>query len=641
MFSISLPIHLKENTNKYDVLDALKRADAEYAFIAFDNIILSAEREKYEKTFSVIGDIIPFLKKHGYKVGIWFWSLWLADIDENELDDVVMVSSEGKRRTAKTALNSNERCLSGYLCPTSPKIQIMLDIIKHAAEYSPDIILLNDDLGYTTYLKSMGCYCERHMEIIREKLGYEITVEKLREAVSFGERNEIRDAWLEILGGTLEKYALDVRKTIDSVDPSIRCGFCCVMSNWQSDGISVERIAKLMAGSTKPFIRLIGAPYWSTGKSWGNRLQHTVELIRMESSWIEDKNIELVAEGDVYPRPRYRVPAAFLEIYDTAIRASGCCDGILKIMFDYASSLDYERGYIERHERNRDLYDETERIFRDKKPIGVRVYERMNKAENADFCRLDEPEKYAEYLFFSYASRFLSDNTVPTTYSGNNGVGIAFGENARDLPAEAFENGLILDIRAARILMEQGVDVGIEKIGEVTENNMLYFPADDEKVLAFYRKKAAYSIIVKDGAEVITYSLEGNERYADTFRYENKNGQRFLVYAFDAAFVDENRYRNYCTQRQLTGSLEWLARKAFPAVCVGNPDLYMICKANETGMTIGLWNIFPDDVMHPVITLDRIYSGAEFIGCDGDLNKNTIRLSPIQPYGYAFINLKI
>ena len=92
MFSISLPIHLKENTNKYDVLDALKRADAEYAFIAFDNIILSAEREKYEKTFSVIGDIIPFLKKHGYKVGIWFWSLWLADIDENELDDVVMVA---------------------------------------------------------------------------------------------------------------------------------------------------------------------------------------------------------------------------------------------------------------------------------------------------------------------------------------------------------------------------------------------------------------------------------------------------------------------------------------------------------------------------------------------------------------------
>ena len=72
MYSVSVPIHLKEDTDKQDVLRVLSEAGADYAFLAFDNLILSAKRERYEKTFSVMREIIPFLKEHGFKVGIWF-----------------------------------------------------------------------------------------------------------------------------------------------------------------------------------------------------------------------------------------------------------------------------------------------------------------------------------------------------------------------------------------------------------------------------------------------------------------------------------------------------------------------------------------------------------------------------------------
>ncbi len=638
MYSVMLPIHLKKSTRRDDVLAVLREAEAEYAILAFDDIIFSAEREGYERTLSTVRDFVPFLQGHGYKVGIWFWSLWVGDIAREELVGQVMINSSGEPRIAETALNSHEKRLSGFLCPTSERIEAMLDIIRYAAGFAPDLILLNDDLGYSTYLGGIGCYCDRHMAKIRERLGYDISREHLKAAIFSGGKNEVRDEWLRIQGASIEDYARRVRATIDEVNPKIRCGFCCVMSNWSADGVSVEGIAKLMAGNTRPMIRLIGAPYWATGQAWGNRLQHTVELERMECAFIEDTDVERIAEGDVYPRPRYRVPASFLEIYDTALRAAGCTSGIFKLMLDYASSFSYERGYLDRHIRNRGLYGEIERMFDDKRAVGVRVYERMNKVGDADFRGVTNPEQYAKDMFFSYGARLLSDNSIPTVYEGE-GAGIAFGENARYLPDTALSGGLVLDIRAARILMERGIDVGIESIGDAVECNFLYFPQEDERTLAHYGEGVAYEICPKDGARVVTYSESHERRYADAIEYENAEGQKFLVYAFDAAFVDENRYRNYCMQRQLLSSLSWLGAE-LPAVCAGNPDLYMICKENEQGLAIGLWNISADEILEPCITLSESYGTAEFIRCDGVMDGKCLRLSPISAYGFAFVHLK-
>ena len=233
----------------------------------------------------------------------------------------------------------------------------------------------------------------------------------------------------------------------------------------------------------------------------------------------------------------------------------------------------------------------------------------------------------------------LSKNSIPTTYDGI-GVGIAFGESARFLPDEALGRGLILDIPAARILMERGVDVGLSAIGEPQQNSTLYFPGDGERIPANYRAGVASRITPKDTARVVTYSVRGDELYPDTVEYEDEQGRRFLVFAFDGALVDENRYRNYCTQRQLVASIEWLSRGKLPAVCLGNPDLYMICKANDGGMAIGLWNMFPDEILHPEITLSSAYRRAEFINCEGRVENDVIKLSSIPPYGYAFIHLE-
>lgn len=638
MYNVSIPITASENLNKEKLLVALKKANADYLFLAISET--SLKPEKNEKYFSIIENMIPYFKENGIKVGIWFWSFWLSDFEQEDLKDYVMVNAKGELRSADSPINSNLKVKSGFICPTSDRaVSVMTAFMKRAAECNPDIILLDDDYDYATHMNCIGCYCDRHLKLMSEKIGYNITREELSREVTKGNPNDIRKMWYEIIGSVLEDYAVKLRDAVDSVNPEIRLGLCSVMSLWGTDGTTPEKIVKLLAGSTKPFLRLTGAPYWASPITW-SRLQHAIELSRMECAWVEDKNIEILSEGDVYPRPRHKVPASYLEIFDTALRASGATAGIHKYMLDYTSDIDYETGYIDRHIKNLSLYNEIARIFDNKTETGVRVYETMNKITEADFSGIENPHAYSADLFFSRASKMLCQNSVPTSYSVNTGVGIAFGENARHLTKEAFRGGLILDIRAARILMEMGIDVGIKKIGGKLLNNLLYFPKENDRVVTYYGEDSEYEIELKDGAEIVVYSEKDGKRYPDAVHYENADGQKFLIYAFDAAFTDESRYRNYYTQSQLFDSIEWLSGKKMPVKCAGNPDLYIICKKSDEGMAIGLWNIFADEIMKPIIELNRNYTAAEFINCSGILCGDRIELSEIPPYGYAFISLK-
>ncbi len=639
MHIISIPVHIEKNFDKEATLQALKEAEAKYVFLSPSKT--SVKRSVNDEQIEILRDLVPFFQKNGLKVGVWIWSLWVTDFDPDTIEEYIMKNHKGGLHSMGSPLNSNKKICSGFICPTSEKaVKIMTDFIREIAKLNPDIILFDDDLDYSTHMGSFGCYCDRHLKLISERLGYPISREELSRKVTEGKPNDVRREWLKIMGETLENYAKEVRKTVDSVNPEVRFGHCSVMSQWGADGTTPEKLSKLFAGNTKPFMRLIGAPYWAVEKSWGNRLQHVIELERMEYAWVEDKNIEILTEGDVYPRPRHKVPANYLEIFDTALRSANVGNGIHKYMLDYTSGIGYETGYLDRHIKNGPIYKEIERIFGDKTDIGVRVFETLEKTLDADFSGIENPHQYIADSFFSIAARMLSDNSIPTTYSGNNGVGIAFGENARKLPKEALDNGLILDLRAARILMEKGVDVGIEKIGEKLVNNLLYFPDYDDFVVTGYGKNSAYELTLKENSKVVVYSENDGERYADAFHYENADGQRFLVYGFDAAFTGETRWRNYYTQRQLCSSIEWLGGKKMAAKCLNNPDLYMLTKQNNEGLGIGLWNIFADEILKPVIELGAEYTSAEFINCNGKLEGNKIKLSEISPFGFAFINLK-
>lgn len=639
MYKLSVPVMLSKRFRKEETLQELQRAGAQRVFLALDTI--SFNPAKRQEILDLLAVNVPYFQENGLEVGIWFWTFGRSN-------------PEYDIRNCTHQMNHLGQELPGYYCPSSPGfLEDVTDFFTEIAKLGPDLIQFDDDFRIPSNDSSTGCFCKHHMARMQEILGEELSREEIFNRAYAGGPNRYREAIAKATGGSMEEFSAAVRKAVDAVNPAIRISLCSCMPTWDYNGTDSIRITKLLAGSTKPIMRLIGAPYWSNQQFWGNRLHAVIELSRMESSWCDDQGIELMSEGDVYPRPRYRVPAAVLENFDSALRFSGETDGILKYMLDYVSSPGYETGYIDRHVRHLPVLNALRNDFAEMTSLGVRVYSPMRKFAQSDMTDIPEPHRYGWNTFFSQASQFLADNAIPSTYRGTGLCGIAFGENARQLPPEALDHGLIIDGRAAKILMEQGIDVGLESVGIPGKTDNLIYSAEDEYMISGYGDRSVFDIVPKADAEVLVWSttrwdsnternwdgsaVNKNDdiRYPDTIRYTNAKGQKFLVFAFDAAFTNSIRWRSYSMQRLLVDSIAWLSGKPLPAVCTGHPDLYIQCKEAPGTLAVGLWNLFPDEIPTPVITLNKSYRHITFLNCDGKLEGTKVTLTQLNPYDFG------
>ena len=634
MHKISVPVVLHERFDKDATLAELRRAGADRVFLAVG--IPSCKKEKREKFLTWLREYVPFFKSAGLEVGIWFWTFWRTDIQNGE---TLMADSDGEKKGKD---NGDGNGLTGFCCPESSEFtDEAMEIIREYAECRPDILMFDDDYRYGYIGKSLGCFCDAHMRAVSAKLGYEISREELYKKIYGGEPCRERRVWQDCLGESFENFARRVRETVDSVNPAIRFAMCSCMSVWDYDGTDSIKIAKILAGNTRPLLRLIGAPYWAPGYGFNCRLQNVIELERMEHHWCEGEDIEIMTEGDVYPRPRQKIPSAYLEGFDTALRAADVGEYIHKYMIDYTSSPTYETGYVNAHLRHAPAYEAIDRIFGGKTVCGVGVYEKMKKLPDADLTGIEKAEEYVKDTFYSKGAKMLADNTVPIVYGDNCEVCTVFGENARDLPESVLKKPMILDIRAAKLLAERGIDVGLERVGDSIMPDLLYFPEYNEYISSDYKDHAAYEITPSENAKIISFSIKGDKKYPDAYTYENAQGQKFLVFAFDAAFAGKHRFRSYCMQKLLYSAIEWLAGNPLPAKCAGNPDLYILTKRGGDGsLAVGLWNFFVDEIAEPVVELDREYAEIEFFGCTGKKVGNKLYLSTLKPFDFIFINAK-
>lgn len=611
---IGVPTHDNEK-----LLADLKLCGANRVFLALP--ALPYDAEKRQEIFDNLKKDIEFFKGKGVEIGVWFWAFWVQG--ENPFTPI-------KGFGLKDSVNER--------CPLDPAfMEYATDNIKKISAMDPDLIMFDDDLRFGHFDSGYGCICEHHRKLMSEILGEELEAEGLFERCFTGGKNKYRSAYLKAAGDSLKSFCKSMRDAIDEVNPRVRLGACSCISVWDGDGVDSYELAKIMAGSTKPFVRLIGAPYWGSRKCWGHRIENVVEFERLERAWCKYDDIEIFSEGDPYPRPCSFVPAAYLEIFDSALRFSGGFDGILKYMLDYTSKNEYERGYINRHLEHQDIYKDIDRITEGKKSVGVRVYDEMNKLEDADFTGMKPTPEYVQDMVFTIGGRFLSEISVPTIYEGAGEAGLAFGENARHLPKKAFEKPLILDLRAAKILGDMGIDTGIEAMGEKIAPDTERFP-DGEYVSLFPTTRSAYVLTLKDGAKVISEFKNGEEFVPSAYTYTNVDGANFLVFNFIADESAEKMRRCYRRARQLHAFVEECGEK-LPVKTFDNSDLYIICKKDEKSMAIGFWDCFEDYCRNTEIELDEEYKDAEFIGCTGTLCGNKLVIDKINAFEFCFVNL--
>ncbi len=634
MYKITVPVMNSTVTKvgREETLNEVKQFEPGRILLAFES--LEEDKVKREAEFNNLRINTEFFKSQGYEVGAW----------------IVPLNSGNEAYQDMIKINGNP--VKGLKCPSCEGFTAFArEYYKGLAKCGVDMILIDDGFRYSILGDAPGCLCPWHIKEIERLTGEAKTREELREYIVNGRKNKFRDAWLTANGNAMRLFAKNMREAVNEVNPKVRIGLCACMGQWDIDGVDASELVKIFAGDTKPFMRFIGAPYWAINKNWGNQIQDAIELTRYEKSWMKDSDIEVIAEGDVWPRPRTVCPASYAECFDMAIRASGCADGMLKYGMDYFSIVDYETGYRRAYQRNKPIYEAIEKHFSDKKPQGVKVFEvAANAADMVAPTKVNagnDMSKDMEMLFFSKAARTFAFNAIPTVYEEEGMVTAVFDENARHLPLEKIGKGLIIDIAAAEILMDRGVDVGIEEIGKVESAGGGSHYYGTERFLHNNNEIRAdevpvYALKLKDGAEILSDTEISNGRTPVSFRYENAAGQRFLVLNINTRSPKDNILKHYERARQYQNAVKWISGESLPVEISGHPALYMICKKGEDeSLATGLCNLHADGIYDAEAHLSDDYKTIEFINCEGRMEGRKVYIEKIEPFAFAgFVLIK-
>lgn len=578
MYSVTIPVMLRDDFDKEDTLSELKRAGADRVLLAVNRAFRDG-RIDTKAHLDLMKECIRDYEAAGLEVGVW-----LGETMGHGWGPVIETVY-----TPFTSINGKEAD-GGFCCADANFLHDVCLWAVNAVKAGAKMLLLDDDVRMSAHGDGgfAGCMCKDHVRRYCELVGEDLTREEIAARVFTGGPGRYREAWQKLMGGDMLNLARALRAAVDRINPDCRIGLCTAPTVVEMDGVNYMELAETLAGNTRPYLRLIAAPYWAhNGRDLTTVITIERRLAHLAREWKERTNAEVLGEGDVYPRPRTACPAAYLEIFDQILRADGNFTGIQKYMMDYAKPARWEHGFIDKHVKNRAVTDKITKMFAGKTHVGFRPWEFRSLfaggelPENPAAGNLNACEWYR-----GFTTAYLTDASLPISY--DEGISVVFGENARYVPEEGLREGALLDLTAAEILRKRGFDVG--------EN---------------------------PEAGCIT-------------RYENDAGQRFAVADLRSAPIDASRcFRNYDIQRELYEIGEWIGRQPVSAKILDCPDAYIMLAKDDTETAVGVWNVFEDAIDEPVIELADQPKNINFVNCTGTVSGNTVRLSEILPFGFA------
>ncbi len=632
MYTVTVPVIGSTITreNRAELLKLLKKAEADRLFIAtYDG----ESPEISENALCELRENIAYFKENGLSVAIWL----ACTIGHG--GTLLQSQDKGEDDGFGRLVDLSGAELYDTHCPYDKNFQeyIGRSVAKYA-DLCADFILLDDDYRLSQHSGELCCACELHMAKIREYCGEDICREDLKRLAFVGGKNKYRDAWLKAQGESLCELARAIREAVDKVNPDMPIALCSAHSPWDVDGASPIELTDILAGKNKKILRLHGAPYWAF---LGDRpIEVVCEMERMFASFLSDRpDIEVISEGDVYPRPRFNVPSSYLEIMDGAMRADGSFDGILKYMISYTDRPLYEQSYIDRHIHNIPKLRAIGDIFQRGANAGVRILARPYLFENSDL----DISALRQRSPFPDAAVLLSMCGIPTVYSGEGICSALFGENARHFDASFYKKGAVLDAVSAKILTDKGVDVGLSGMGELRDiefGKICDSMTGDRDVVL----EASATVMCggfKGGIRPVL-TVESNGRDVTlAYCYENSAGQRFLVFTLASDRLPKYpRYlRSYEVQAVLLRELPWVAREEIPACMQKEIEVYTLCEKGDDHTSVALFNCYADSIIAPIIYLDREYSQLECLDTQGHIEGRRVILDTEIP-AYGFVAFK-
>ena len=591
-----------------------------------------APREQLLKSAEEFGRIVTIFENAGFEVSAWIGGTL------GHGGPVIDKPKDGYTHIE----NIDGQVNAGAYCPLDPEFtDAFCDFVRALAKAGAKMIMLDDDYRMEIKEGDPYCFCERHLALMEEYLGRPVDREEFR-GVFDGGPSEVREAFRYAQGEGLKRLAAALRRAVDEVNPAVRMGHCAVLTTWDAEGIDSITLARVLAGNTKPFVRLIGAAYWANLRVFGCKyITAVAQYERMQQQWCADSgvDIEVFAEGDVYPRPRYVCPSAHLEMLDMICRASGGFDGHLKYMYDYGSRAMYEQGYLARHNRNAAARAWIEEHFDGKEAVGLRIFEPIERI------------RYAEHVgdlgTYSVPSgiKFPAYNAIPSRFCGDE-VTVIWGDSAWSATEEHLAHGAMLDGSAADILLRRGFDIGavsVEKAG-VSVNTEWFESGINDRTGLFGTR--AHRMVLREDAEVLSYlTTDSGEKIPGSYFWRDGEGRGFYVMAHDGRSIGENTKAfdftgisgNY-RKRQLWDVLAKFGCE-IPYCTADAPFLYMSAKRDAHSLSLFLANPFEDAVFAPKIVIGDGYVRAEALSGDAVIGDGCVTLSDIPACSFAAVTV--
>ena len=639
-FPISVPVmsRVVNDETRQEILDQIRQSGAFRVWLADSQDVLFQGTES--ETYALLKKNIEVFRAAGYEVGVWINSYGFGGPVVGATDNENVEKAKDWTRITSIAQDGESKENAAF-CPEDPEfVAAFCQQIRDIAVLKPDLIMLDDDLCLSVR-PGIGCFCPRHMQLLEEKLKQPLNNRKrLAELIFTYGRNVYRDGWLSVMRNTHKRFCTTVREALDEVDPTIRMGFCAGYTSWDMEGADAITLTKILAGNTKPFLRFTSAPYWVTigrNRFPGMKLNMVIEHARQQEVWCRDSGIEVFNENDTYPRPRYHVPASYMECFDLATRASGGM-GSLKYLFDYRSTPDYETGYLKIHNRNKPLYRWIEDHFADKTADGVQIYRPMATIRYANlpdtFPATYAAEKDIMRRVFAPEIAMLTQLSIPVRYDEPDTApqyAAAFGDDVSFIPKDRFPENLIIDVPAAKLLMDKGIDVGLNSF-EMTAgqgSEIFTLPGCKKQTISLtypnlfrpgYLGSGFYRCSVSPEAQIQSwYSPDLPASYV----YHNGK-TRFLVLLADVDILGQSCSfcASYARQKQI---LQFLNYK-YPAI-ENEPDVYTLYKYNkETDRAAVLFaNLSSDMLFDFDISLGKPCKSCSGFGVEGTLSEDGTR----------------
>ncbi len=305
----------------------------------------------------------------------------------------------------------------------------------------------------------------------------------------------------------------------------------------------------------------------------------------------------------------------------------------------------YDSGYYNRHIKNAPLFDALKNTSGHE--FGIRVYEYMSKIENADLPKEFIGEKpLMEGFYFPHAQKLLSSCGLPTVYEGKGVCGITFGENARYINKCDLEGGMILDLKAAQILSERGIDVGL-KGAKPVDRAVCEWYGYNKSTVNLYPAGPVYNLELCEGAKPQGYfksvDILEDYSYPSCYYYKNGDGQKFFVYAWNGIEQrnDSVLFQSYYRSEQLQKAILLLTDNLLPVTSKVYPHLYSICKKDGNTFYVAYFNVHPDQI--DGLELDTNSEIKEITALGGVVTKTsaiTAVVDKIAPFGCVLVTIK-